>query len=137
MYFLNVITITLMSYTIRQLEGYNITTCKAMNLTNATNNTGFRFDCKADKPTQYCKISEILQDYTERYCYFEKSYIDNDEVRGFNLVKSYCSGKKDHDFLLRIGHGEILEENRCVLEVTHINRLGIMFDNFFQNMLGY
>ena len=58
------------------------------------------------------------------YCSFNKTYINEDWIQGFNLIKSECSGDKGHRFLLRIEHGEILAENNCILDVKNVDISG-------------
>lgn len=107
------------------LQGYNLTMCRAGALKNTISHSGYRFECKTNKPTNTCKISETFPDGTLMYCSFNKTYIENDFIQGFNLVKSYCNGKKPHEFLLRIGHGELLSENQCVFDIEGIDISGI------------
>ena len=118
-------TLIIITYILVYIEGYKLKTCRAGVLENSLTHSGFRLECKSNKPTNMCKISETFPDGTIMYCSFNKTYIKNDHIQGFNLVKSYCNGEKAHEFLLRIGHGEILQENQCLFDIERVDISGI------------
>ena len=112
-------------YNIRCIEGYKMKRCRAAFRNNATNQSGFRFECRTDSFSKVCKISEEFPDGSIMYCTFNKTYINEDWIQGYNLIKSECSGVNGHQFLLRIEHGEILGDNNCILDVKHVDISGI------------
>ena len=118
--------VTLYSFTFDMfcVEGYKMKRCRAALLDNGTNQSGFRFECKADSLSKVCKISEEFPDGSIMYCTFNKTYINEDWIQGYNLIKSECSGEKSHQFLLRIEHGDILGENNCILDVKNVDISG-------------
>ena len=117
-------TVYTFAYTMVRVNGFKMEVCRATALSNETNQSGFRFECKSDTSTKICKISEKFPDGSIIYCSFNKTYINEDWIQGFNLVKSECSGDKDHRFLLRIEHGEILNDNNCILDVKSVDISG-------------
>jgi hypothetical protein len=126
-------TLMIITSTVVFIKGYKLTKCRAGALENKISHSGFRFECKSNKPTAMCKISETFPDGTVMYCSFNKTYVKNDHIQGFNLVKSYCNGEKAHDFLLRIGHGELLQENQCIFDIERVDISGIVFKISFRN----
>ena len=118
--------------TIVSLDGYAIEKCRIAALTNRDNHQGFRFECKSDSYTTSCKLSETFPDNSVMYCTFNKTenynkYVKHENFQGFNLVKSHCNGenRKSHEFYSRIEHGEMLQENQCILDVKDIDMSGI------------
>ena len=106
------------------VNGFNMEACRAAALSNETNQSGFRFECKSDTSTKICKISEKFPDGSIIYCSFNKTYINEDWIQGFNLVKSECSGDKDHRFLLRISHRGFYGDNECNFVVQKVDMSG-------------
>ena len=117
-------TVYTFAYIMGSVNSFKMEVCRAAALSNETNQSGFRFECKSDTSTKICKISEEFPDGSIMYCSFNKTYINEDWIQGFNLVKSECSGDKDHRFLLRIEHGEILNDNNCILDVKSVDISG-------------
>ena len=42
-------------------------------------------------------------------------------------MKNLCNGEKAHEFLLRIDHGELLQENQCIFDIEGVDISGIYF----------
>ena len=120
-------TLVFITSTVVFIKGYKLTKCRAAALKNIFSHSGFRFECKSNKPSAMCKISETFPDGTVMYCSFNKTYIKNDHIQGYNLVKHFCNGEKAHEFLLRIDHGEILQENQCIFDIEGVDISGIYF----------